>query len=61
MWLVSASDLRFTPDEASQHLREALGVSLSQTDASVLEARTEGCFVGLQMAVLSRKGRTDLV
>ncbi|MHB1134088.1 MAG: LuxR C-terminal-related transcriptional regulator [Chloroflexota bacterium] len=55
-----ASDLRFTPEEAEAYLREATGLTLSTSDVATLEARTEGWIVGLQMAALSLKGRTDV-
>ena len=55
-----ASDLRFTPEEAAAFLNEAMGLGLSAADVAVLEARTEGWIVGLQLAALSMQGREDL-
>ncbi|MCC6628231.1 MAG: helix-turn-helix transcriptional regulator [Chloroflexi bacterium] len=55
-----AADLRFTPDEAAAFLNEAMGLGLSAADVAVLEARTEGWIVGLQLAALSMQGRDEL-
>ena len=55
-----ASDLRFTPEEAAAFLNEAMGLGLSAADVAVLEARTEGWIVSLQLAALSMQGREDL-
>lgn len=52
-----AHDLRFTPDEAAQFLREAMGVPATAEDVAVLEARTEGWIAGLQLAALSLRDR----
>lgn len=50
-------DLRFTPDEASDFLNGAMGLSLDAKDVAELERRTEGWVVGLQMAAISLSGR----
>ena len=55
-----AIDLRFTPEEAAAFLNEAMGLGLSAADVAVLEARTEGWIVSLQLAALSMQGREDL-
>lgn len=55
-----ASDLRFTLEEAAAFLNEAMGLDLSAADVAVLEARTEGWIVGLQLAALSMRGRDDV-
>ncbi len=47
------SELRFTRDEAKIFLNQAMKLGLSVTDASELEARTEGWIAGLQLAALS--------
>jgi LuxR family maltose regulon positive regulatory protein len=47
------SELRFTRDEAKIFLNQAMKLGLSETDASELEARTEGWIAGLQLAALS--------
>ena len=55
-----ASDLRFTPDEASAFLNDLMGLDLSAQDVETLEARTEGWIAGLQLAALSMQGREDV-
>ncbi len=57
---VRADALRFTPDEVTEFLNRAMGLSLSYEDISALETRTEGWIAGLQMAALSMQGRTDV-
>jgi LuxR family transcriptional regulator, maltose regulon positive regulatory protein len=54
-----ATDLRFTPEEASALLREAWGLDLTAEAIAALEARTEGWGVGLQLAALSLRERSD--
>jgi LuxR family transcriptional regulator, maltose regulon positive regulatory protein len=56
-----AADLRFTPEEAAELLRGAVGtgVSLPDTAVAALAARTEGWAAGLQLAALSLRGRDD--
>ena len=56
---IRASDLRFTSQEAAGFLNEVMGLSLSATDISALENRTEGWIAGLQLAALSMQGRKD--
>jgi LuxR family maltose regulon positive regulatory protein len=57
-----ASDLRFTREEATAVLREALGHHPPLSDASlaVLDARTEGWAAGLQLAALSLRDHPDV-
>lgn len=55
-----ADDLRFTPDEAYVFLNAVMGLNLSVDDIAVLETRTEGWAVGLQLAALSMQGREDI-
>ncbi|MCI0835120.1 MAG: helix-turn-helix transcriptional regulator [Chloroflexi bacterium] len=55
-----ASDLSFTPDEASAFLNEVMGLDLSAADMATLETRTEGWIAGLQLAALSMQGREDV-
>ena len=43
-----ASDLSFTPVEASIFLNEAMGLTLSADQVTVLEKRTEGWIASLQ-------------
>jgi LuxR family maltose regulon positive regulatory protein len=54
-----ASDLRFTAQESSALLREAWGLDLSPEAIAALESRTEGWAVGLQLAALSVRERSD--
>jgi ATP/maltotriose-dependent transcriptional regulator MalT len=52
-------DLRFTPAEAAELLRTAVGPDLPEAAVAALVDRTEGWVAGLQLAVLSLQGRTD--
>ena len=54
-----ASDLRFTPEEATTLLADVMGLDLSETQVAALEARTEGWVAGLQLAGLSLRGVDD--
>jgi len=56
---VRTDDLRFTPDEVAVFLNQVMGLNLSAEDIAALEARTEGWIVGLEMAALSMRGRSD--
>jgi LuxR family transcriptional regulator, maltose regulon positive regulatory protein len=53
-------DLRFSPQEAAELLRVAVGPDLPATAVAVLEDRTEGWAAGLQLAALSLRGRADI-
>ncbi len=53
------SDLRFTYDETAEFLNNSMGLHLSPTDMMVLESRTEGWIVGLQLAALSLQRLDD--
>ena len=55
-----ATDLRFTPAEATDFLNEVMGLSLSTEDLAALEIRTEGWIAGLQLAALSMQGNKDV-
>jgi LuxR family transcriptional regulator, maltose regulon positive regulatory protein len=55
-----ATDLRFTPSEASVFLKGVTGLNLSAEDIAALETRTEGWIAGLQLAALSMRGREDV-
>ena len=55
-----ASDLRFTPSEATEFLNQVMGLNLSTEDIVALETRTEGWIAGLQLAALSMKGNQDV-
>lgn len=50
---VRAAELRFTPGEAREFLNTVMGLELTVRDVEVLDARTEGWIVGLQLAALS--------
>jgi len=56
---IRARDLRFTSPEADRFLNEVMDLSLSQVDIAVLETKTEGWIVGLQLAGLSVRDRAD--
>lgn len=56
---IRAGDLRFAKDDAEHFLNEVMGLSLSQADIAVLEDKTEGWIVGLQLAGLSILDRPD--
>jgi LuxR family maltose regulon positive regulatory protein len=55
-----ATDLRFTPDEAAEFLKEVMGLDLSGEEVAALEARTEGWVAWLQLAALSMRGHQDV-
>jgi LuxR family maltose regulon positive regulatory protein len=54
-----ATDLRFTPSEATDFFNQAMDLNLSVDDIERLESRTEGWIAGLQLAALSIEGRDD--
>lgn len=56
---IRVGDLRFSSLEAGRFLKEVMDLSLSEAQIALLEARTEGWIVGLQLAGLSLRGRTD--
>jgi len=47
------NDLRFTPDEAAQFLKQVIQIELSADHVAALTFRTEGWIAGLQMATLA--------
>ena len=57
---VRATDLRFTPGEATSFLNQVMGLGLSALDVDALETRTEGWIAGLQLVALSLRGRADV-
>ncbi len=57
---IRSADLRFTTEETSSFLIRTLGLNLSDEGIAALEARTEGWIAGLQLAVLSMRGRQDI-
>lgn len=54
-----ASDLRFSSSEAAEFLNQSMGLGLSAEDIKILDTRTEGWIVGLQLAAISIQGRKD--
>jgi len=55
-----AADLRFTPSEASDFIKQGIGLNLSTEEIAVLDARTEGWIAGLQLAAISMKDNKDI-
>ena len=55
-----AADLRFTPSEAAEFLKQVMDLNLSAEEVAILEARTEGWIAGLQLAALSMQGHQDV-
>jgi LuxR family transcriptional regulator, maltose regulon positive regulatory protein len=56
---IRASALRFSSEEATAYLNEAMGLALTTRDVEALEHRTEGWIAALQLAALSLRGRDD--
>jgi len=54
---ICENDLRFTAEEATEFLHQALGLDVDPGVVAALEARTEGWIAGLQLAALSVRGR----
>ncbi len=52
-------ELRFTPAEAADFLKQTMNLSLTAADVETLNRRTEGWIAGLQMAAVSLQDRTD--
>jgi LuxR family maltose regulon positive regulatory protein len=57
---VRTADLRFGATEAGMFLQEVMGLDLGASAIAILERRTEGWIVGLQLAALSLQGRSDV-
>ena len=57
---VHTAELRFGTAEASAFLQVLTGLDLPPEAIALLERRTEGWIVGLQLAALSMQGRTDI-
>lgn len=57
---IRADDLRFTPEEAAEYLRQMLSIELSAKQVSDLDVRTEGWVAGLKLAALAMRGRQDI-
>src|SRR5215207_247163 len=54
-----AADLRFTLEEVTAFLRDAMGLALSPRDVAALEEVTEGWVAALQLAALSMRDCED--
>lgn len=54
------TDLQFTSSEAAEFLNQVMGLALSAEDVAVLETRTEGWIVGLQLAALALQGTISM-
>jgi LuxR family maltose regulon positive regulatory protein len=59
MMEIRAGDLRFTPAEASEFLNQAMHLGLEDEQVDILETRTEGWVVGLQLAALALRTHED--
>jgi len=57
---VRADDLRCTLQETASFLNDVMGLTLSLSEITALEKRTEGWIAGLQLAALSMQGRQDV-
>jgi LuxR family maltose regulon positive regulatory protein len=53
-------NLRFTLEEVTAFLKDAMGLDLSSEQVAALDERTEGWIGGLQMAAVSMQGRGDV-
>jgi len=56
---IRADDLRFSIEETTAFFNTAMGLNLSAENIRALDQRAEGWIVGLQMAALSTRGKTD--
>ena len=54
---IGMRDLRFSHDEATVFLRETMEVDIDESSVRLLETRTDGWIVGLQLAALSLRLR----
>ena len=54
-----ATDLQFTPAEATEFLNRVMNLNLAAEDIASLESRTEGWIAGLQLAALSMQGHAS--
>jgi len=57
---IRSHDLRFDGAEIERYLHDVMAVDLSASDASTLEARTEGWIAGVQLAALSLPGKRNV-
>ena len=56
---ITATDLRFSEQEAAGFLHRTMGLDLPKTGVADLTARTEGWVTGLKLAALSLRGASD--
>jgi LuxR family maltose regulon positive regulatory protein len=56
---IRAEQLRFTVDEITQYYDKVIRLSLSASDISAIETRTEGWIAGLQLAGLAMQAEKD--
>lgn len=56
---ITASDLRFSEEEAAGFLHQTMGLDLPDARVADLAARTEGWVTGLKLAALSLRGASD--
>lgn len=56
---ITATDLRFSDQEAARFLQQTMGLHLPETGVAHLMARTEGWVTGLKLAALSLRGARD--
>jgi LuxR family transcriptional regulator, maltose regulon positive regulatory protein len=56
---IRLADLRFSTEEASAYLNDAMKLALPGIDVETLNVKTEGWAAGLQMAGISMQGRPD--
>ena len=56
---IRAKDLRFSTHDIERFLTDMMNLALSDVDISMLEEKTEGWIVGLQLASLSIRDRDD--
>ena len=54
------TNLRFFYSEAAEFLNQTMGLNLSVEDITLLETRTEGWIVGLQLAAISLQGQESV-
>ncbi|MDQ1531644.1 MAG: hypothetical protein QOE37_1749, partial [Microbacteriaceae bacterium] len=57
---IRGADLRFTTDEVSAYLSQAMGRTMPPELVAALTGRTEGWIAALQLAALSMQGREDI-
>jgi LuxR family maltose regulon positive regulatory protein len=56
---IRQTDLRFSTQEMTSFFRHSMSLELTESEIAVLGNRTEGWIVGLQLAALALRGRTE--